>query len=696
MPTQWRTIAPIIGRTPNQCLERYEKLLAQAVHGEDYDPKADPRKLRPGEIDPHPEAKPARPDPEDMDEDEKEMLAEARARLANTRGKKAKRQAREKQLEEAKRLALLQKKRELRAAGIEVGTRERGKKALDPNAEIVFHARPAPGFHDTREEEARAAAMQREFRPVSYQDLVSNRRKRIEQALLKADAEREARQAEENMAQVVARNLEMNEAGHVQRRGRLALPAPQLSEAELGEVARVARGDALEADLAGGPGGAATRALLAEYGHTPAALPAARTARTAAGAGAGAAEDAVLAEARLQATLRSMQTPLAGGEGVAVADQGFGGGVTGARRPAATPNPLAALATPGRGAAGSRGAAPTPAVHGTPLVPGRGGPAGGETPRRDALGANPGASASWGAEAAPVPVGRALEGLPAPRGGYELALPEAPAGEGDAEMREADAGDVDAARAAAEEAARAAELRARSAPLRRGLPRPARAAAAAAAAAGARSEAERLVLEELQGLLAHDNAKWPAAAGEDRRRKKKRARPEPLGPVPELPPLAEADAAAARALVAAELGARGAGGDGATEALERRDADPRGAAGDDVAGLRAAHAATRTRAEGAARQAGKLEGKLGVLTRGLEARHKELSGRWAALQQALTRAELELGALAASQGEEERRAERRLEAAVEELRGRQAVCRHLQEQFLALQRERRELEAPAA
>jgi len=29
----------------------------------------DPRKLRPGEIDPNPETKPARPDPKDMDED---------------------------------------------------------------------------------------------------------------------------------------------------------------------------------------------------------------------------------------------------------------------------------------------------------------------------------------------------------------------------------------------------------------------------------------------------------------------------------------------------------------------------------------------------------------------------------------------------------------------------------------------------
>jgi pre-mRNA-splicing factor CDC5/CEF1 len=50
-----------------------------------YDPADDPRRLRPGEIDPNPESKPARPDAVDMDEDEKEMLAEARARLANTR-----------------------------------------------------------------------------------------------------------------------------------------------------------------------------------------------------------------------------------------------------------------------------------------------------------------------------------------------------------------------------------------------------------------------------------------------------------------------------------------------------------------------------------------------------------------------------------------------------------------------------------
>ena len=55
MPTQWRTIAPIVGRTPSQCLERYEKLLdAACAKDENYEPNDDPRKLRPGEIDPIP------------------------------------------------------------------------------------------------------------------------------------------------------------------------------------------------------------------------------------------------------------------------------------------------------------------------------------------------------------------------------------------------------------------------------------------------------------------------------------------------------------------------------------------------------------------------------------------------------------------------------------------------------------------
>ncbi|KAI4966900.1 hypothetical protein ZWY2020_035615 [Hordeum vulgare] len=60
MPTQWRTIAPILGRPPSQGLERDEKLPdAACAKDENYEPNDDPRKLRPGEIDPNPESKPA-------------------------------------------------------------------------------------------------------------------------------------------------------------------------------------------------------------------------------------------------------------------------------------------------------------------------------------------------------------------------------------------------------------------------------------------------------------------------------------------------------------------------------------------------------------------------------------------------------------------------------------------------------------
>ena len=55
-------------------MEHYEKLLDVAQGKEDLED--DPRKLKPGEIDPCPENKPAKPDPVDMDEDMKEMLAE--------------------------------------------------------------------------------------------------------------------------------------------------------------------------------------------------------------------------------------------------------------------------------------------------------------------------------------------------------------------------------------------------------------------------------------------------------------------------------------------------------------------------------------------------------------------------------------------------------------------------------------------
>jgi pre-mRNA-splicing factor CDC5/CEF1 len=131
------------------------RCFSDRVQQKEGDGDDDPRRLRPGEIDPHPETKPARPDPVDMDEDEKEMLAEARARLANTQGKKAKRKAREKQMEEARRLASLQKRRELRAAGINlVIPLKRRKRGVEYNEEIPFEKKAPSGFYDTSLEDS--------------------------------------------------------------------------------------------------------------------------------------------------------------------------------------------------------------------------------------------------------------------------------------------------------------------------------------------------------------------------------------------------------------------------------------------------------------------------------------------------------------------------------------------------------------
>ena len=76
LPTQWRTIAPIVGRSATQCLERYQKLLDEQEARESGDlglagpdggeaaaPSADDvRRLRPGEVDAYAESRPARPD----------------------------------------------------------------------------------------------------------------------------------------------------------------------------------------------------------------------------------------------------------------------------------------------------------------------------------------------------------------------------------------------------------------------------------------------------------------------------------------------------------------------------------------------------------------------------------------------------------------------------------------------------------
>lgn len=189
LPNQWRSIASVMGRTSTHCLERYQKLLDGALKdGEDEEDEnaVDTNFTGPG-IEALPalgnafESLPSKPDMEDMSEDEAEMLSEAKARLANTQGKKAKRKERERLLEESRRIALLQKRRELKAAGINISLvlkNKQRRKEFDFNADIPHERQPPPGLYDTLNENIQNAADRASFhKTVSFKGIVESDKK---------------------------------------------------------------------------------------------------------------------------------------------------------------------------------------------------------------------------------------------------------------------------------------------------------------------------------------------------------------------------------------------------------------------------------------------------------------------------------------------------------------------------------------
>ncbi|KAL9234931.1 hypothetical protein vseg_009743 [Gypsophila vaccaria] len=540
MPTQWRTIAPIVGRTPSQCLERYEKLLDSAVNDVSaYEQGDDPRKLRPGEIDPNPESKPARPDPVDMDEDEKEMLSEARARLANTRGKKAKRKAREKQLEEARRLASLQKRRELKAAGIDPRQRKRKRRGIDYNAEIPFEKRPPPGFYDTVDEDK--PVEQPNF-PTTIEELEGERRADKEARLRKQDiAKNKIAQRQDAPAAIMQAN-KLNDPESVRKRSKLMLPPPQISDQELEEIARMGYAtDILAGNQEHLEGSGATRALLGDYSQTPrpGMTPMRTPQRTPAGKG-----DAIMMEAENLARLRESQTPLLGGNNPDLHPSDFSG-VTPKRREVQTPNPmLTPLTTPG-------GAGLTPRLG---MTPSRDGNSFGLTPKgtpiRDELHINEGLDVH---DSGKLEMRRqaelkrnlrmGLSGLPDPKNEYEVVVrPALEDAEEQEEKIEEDMSDRIARVRAEEEARLQALLRKRSKVLQRELPRPPIASVELVRQSLMKADedkssfapptdieqADEIIRKELLSLLEHDNAKYPLNDKEKKKGDKRAARGIPI------------------------------------------------------------------------------------------------------------------------------------------------------------------------
>eukprot|EP01018_Ginkgo_biloba_P008339 Gb_05612 [translate_table: standard] len=712
MPTQWRTIAPIVGRTPSQCLERYEKLLdAACVKDENYEPADDPRKLRPGEIDPNPESKPARPDPVDMDEDEKEMLSEARARLANTRGKKAKRKAREKQLEEARRLASLQKRRELKAAGIEGKQRRRKKKGIDYNAEIPFEKKPPPGFFDIADEERQVD--QPQF-PTTIEELEGKRRVDIEAQLRKQDVARNKIAQRHDTPSAVMQVNKLNDPEAVRKRSKLMLPAPQISDRELEEIAKMGYASDIvlgEDELADGNG--ATRALLANYGQTPrlGMTPLRTPQRTPGGKG-----DAIMMEAENQARLRESQTPLFGGENPELHPSDFSG-VTPKKRELQTPNPMATpLQTPGAmGLTPRIGMTPSKELSIFGMTP-KG------TPIRDELHINEGMETPDSSKAEnrrQAEIRRNLRAtlgnLPAPKNEYQIVVPDLPLEdvEGGEQMEE-DMSDK-LAREQAEEAARQeALLRKRSKVLQRDLPRPPIAVVdfikstltridddkVSLAPTNFMEQADELIRKELLSLLEHDNAKYPFE--EDGGKEKRKGRSAPNGrlqvPIPQIDDFDEEDLREASHFIEEEVSILrvGMGHEDASvdDFIEARDAcledmmffPVRSSYGlasvasstEKLAALQNDFENVRNHMESETRKAVRLEQKLKVLTQGYQIRAGKL---WSQIEAAFKQADTsgtELECFRALHKQEELAASNRIEGLREAVNQQKDFERRLQ------------------
>ena len=467
MPTQWRTIAPIVGRTATQCLERYQQLLDDAdAHesglglagpGAEAGPSADQvLKLRPGEIDPDPESRPAKPDPVDMDEDEKEMLSEARARLANTEGKKAKRKARERALDEARRLSTLQKRRELRAAGI-VGKGRDKAKGIDYNAEIPFEKQPLPGFYDTSaeaaktyEEPMRRTLLQMEPGPQPTDEEAKRKR---DKAMNKPSRHEEALRR-------------MQEADKVSKRRKLMLPQAQVSEADMEQIIKLGHAGE-EARALVEHGESATEGLLGTYTPIERPAPDATPARVP-------VADALVREARELHARTVTQTPLLGDENV----------------------PMPSTVRPSEPAS-------TPAA----------------TPYRDALGLNDGSAtprdAKMQARIAKRQLAARLAALPAPKNDFDIVVDEPPVPEPivhDDVEEDAAVRDARLAQEAAEERERAWARRTQV--VQRALPRPVdvnphQLEVLLASLRASDDEAQRLVDHEVVQLMAQDARVFP-------------------------------------------------------------------------------------------------------------------------------------------------------------------------------------------
>jgi pre-mRNA-splicing factor CDC5/CEF1 len=401
-----------------------------------------------------------------MDEEDKEMLSEARARLANVSGKKAKRKARERQLEESRRLALLQKRRELKAAGINIKITPKKGNHIDYNADVPLEKEVPSGFFDTTEELDHNEKQREAFDPRKQQ--LANKRKNDQQEDDGGDSKRKKKDEKGGLAASYAKAAQMQkirEAEQSSKRRALVLPAPQVGEAELEDIVKM--GMTGERAITGiGSDNIATQGLIGNYSNmvcsTPIRTPMAPK-----------EEDVIANEVRNARLRTETQSALLGGDNPDfVGDEAPTSlSAPSSRHQIVTPNPMA---TPFRQANGGVGG--TPMHQGPGATPMR-------TPR-DTLRLN-------GEDGAMQLVGQTprdirlrenakksdlksrLAALPKPKEtSWEFELPEEQTDQMEVEVSEEDAAERDRRNRELQKAAERAEFARQTQVVQRFLPRP--------------------------------------------------------------------------------------------------------------------------------------------------------------------------------------------------------------------------------
>ena len=443
----------------------------------------------------------------------------------------------------------------VKAAGIEGRQRRRKRKGIDYNAEIPFEKKPPPGFFDVTNEER--PVEQPKF-PTTIEELEGKRRSDLESQFRKQDtAKNKIAQRQDAPSSILQANR-MNDPEAVRKRSKLMLPAPQISDHELEEIAKMGYASDLLAgneELTEGSG--ATRALLANYAQTPrqGMTPLRTPQRTPAGKG-----DAIMMEAENLARLRESQTPLLGGENPELHPSDFSG-VTPKRREIETPNPmLTPSATPGgMGSTPRIGMTPSRDDHSFGITP-KG------TPFRDELHINEDMDMHDSAKhelRRQADIRRnlcaGLSSLPQAKNEYHVVTQPIPEDNEEPEEKiEEDMSDRLARERAEEEARQQTLLRKRSKVLQRELPRPSVASLDLIRNSLMRADedkssfvpptlieqADEMIRKELLSILEHDNAKYPLEEKKEKEKKrggKRSANGKSAGSVPDIEDFEEAE-----------------------------------------------------------------------------------------------------------------------------------------------------------